>query len=425
LLRTDHCAVFCSCGVIAFTLYADDEINEPSSIQLWRLSTDRSQFQLEVNLSSHNPLRETVSAITTSEGVCAAGRDFLITGQADSSIWLRNIHDFLPARSQKSTKKKENSVSFLQEKKSERELSCILRGHTEPAYALAVWARGNYPRLLISGSGDSTLRVWELDACERNTVTRSCLKILRGHSSFVYCLDVSSEPTRCGCDVPFVLSGGVDAKLYLWNLGSVLYDLNWSRRRSFCLFLTGCRLLDRSSRDDGARISQQLCHKIALALRPSAYGSSPDLGKQKKSHQSPQSVPDKHYATRGKRCRVFSRSEEKRLQQEEAQMTWLALQKKMESSLTRKHNKEEVVDGSNPEDIRVHIEEESADKDPTFCLDVAEICTLRKIGLGLRSVSAKKTLAPPQKPRCKSISCSQALAVFQSQFMCSLIASFL
>ena len=65
-----------------------------------------------------------------------------------------------------------------------------------------------------------------------------------------------------GCDTPILLSGGVDTKLHVWDCREVLYDLNWSRRCHFCMFLCVYNLLDRSD----------------AVIRPKKLGKSTERG---------------------------------------------------------------------------------------------------------------------------------------------------
>ena len=61
-------------------------------------------------------------------------------------------------------------------------------------------------RRALSGSGDNTLRLWNLD-------TGDCLRVLEGHTASVYSVAWSPDGQRA-------LSGSVDNTLRLWNLDS-------------------------------------------------------------------------------------------------------------------------------------------------------------------------------------------------------------
>jgi WD40 repeat protein len=70
-----------------------------------------------------------------------------------------------------------------------------------------MWNSVNLGNLLISGSTDKTLRIWDLD-------NELCTNILHGHSEAIVCVCVS--PTDC-MD-PVVVSGSVDKSLIQWSL---------------------------------------------------------------------------------------------------------------------------------------------------------------------------------------------------------------
>jgi WD40 repeat protein len=70
-------------------------------------------------------------------------------------------------------------------------------------------------RILLSASGDSTLKIWNFNA-ELRTSTN--VMTLVGHSSDVYCVETMGD---------YVASGGADSLVILWSLhtGHLLYKL--------------------------------------------------------------------------------------------------------------------------------------------------------------------------------------------------------
>jgi U3 small nucleolar RNA-associated protein 12 len=60
------------------------------------------------------------------------------------------------------------------------------------------------PTLLVSGSKDTLLKVWDLE-------TQHCIQTVLGHRSEVWALDVNPKETR-------LVSGAADAKLRVWAL---------------------------------------------------------------------------------------------------------------------------------------------------------------------------------------------------------------
>jgi WD40 repeat protein len=91
--------------------------------------------------------------------------------------------------------------------KETSQLGKVLKGHVEYGVAVAVTADG---RLAISGSGDNTVRVWELE-------TEQCLITLEGHTGPVYGVALAADGRRA-------VSGSVDKSVRVWELPS--YEKN-------------------------------------------------------------------------------------------------------------------------------------------------------------------------------------------------------
>lgn len=250
LSRVDFCAVFVDRGIVAFSLYADE--TGPSSLQIWKLMA-HSLVELVLDIQSSEPEKDTVSAITTVH-------DFLITGHADNKIRMWSISAILEV----STKVRVVNISSSKTPL----MSIVLKGHTEPIYALAVWQHQRYDSLLISGSGDKSIRVWLICSDVKMGEKPRCLKILKGHSGFVYTLSVSTLLNSRGCNTPVLFSGGVDSVLMVWDLRSLLYTLNWKRRKHFCIFLCCCGLLNAQKRKKSKLSSTaSIYRKFSLQLR--------------------------------------------------------------------------------------------------------------------------------------------------------------
>nr|XP_006824307.1 PREDICTED: notchless protein homolog 1-like [Saccoglossus kowalevskii] len=75
-----------------------------------------------------------------------------------------------------------------------------LRGHVNSVYQIA-WSADS--RLLVSGSSDSTLKVWDI-------TTKKISVDLPGHADEVYAVDWSPDGQR-------VASGGKDKLLKIWR----------------------------------------------------------------------------------------------------------------------------------------------------------------------------------------------------------------
>ncbi|MEG4518497.1 MULTISPECIES: WD40 domain-containing protein [unclassified Microcoleus] len=79
----------------------------------------------------------------------------------------------------------------------------VLRGHTGGIWSVAVCLDN---QLLASGSGDRTIRLWNLQ-------TGSCLNVLHKHTSWV--TSVSFSP-----DGQFLISGSDDRTLKVWDIAT-------------------------------------------------------------------------------------------------------------------------------------------------------------------------------------------------------------
>jgi WD40 repeat protein len=109
----------------------------------------------------------------------------------------------------------------------------VLEGHWGPVHSLALSADG---RRVISGSWDFTLRVWDLESGQ-------CLHVLEGHTKFVRSLALSADGRR-------VISGSDDNTLRVWDLesGECLHVLEGHTKfvRSLALSADGRRVISRS-----------------------------------------------------------------------------------------------------------------------------------------------------------------------------------
>ena len=99
----------------------------------------------------------------------------------------------------------------------------ILEGHDRPVASVAVTPNGTHA---VSGSGDDTLRVWDL-------ATGACMHAMEGHEVTVVSINVLPDGKRA-------LSGSRDGTLRLWNLetGECLDRLSGHRDDIRCVSVT-------------------------------------------------------------------------------------------------------------------------------------------------------------------------------------------
>jgi WD40 repeat protein len=129
---------------------------------------------------------------------------------------------------------------------SERQDVAILHGHTGTVIELAFSRDGrrlasqSYNTGIHVGTGDSTVRVWEVDP-------QATLPVLRGHTSYIY-------PVVFSHDGRWIASGGWDGEVRLWDATTgepcatfphPSFVLGLAFGPDATWLVTGCRLDDR------------------------------------------------------------------------------------------------------------------------------------------------------------------------------------
>jgi WD40 repeat protein len=94
----------------------------------------------------------------------------------------------------------------------------IFKGHSNPVYCVAVLSDGRF----VSGSCDSTLKIWNPCRPLQPPETNNCDITLNGHRGPIYCITIlpggPSDCSACQTErVERIVSGSADATLKIWN----------------------------------------------------------------------------------------------------------------------------------------------------------------------------------------------------------------
>lgn len=152
------------------------------AIKLYEIS-DRT-LKMVARVDGHN-------GAITSMVMCDNGTR-LVSGSSDSTI---NVWD---VRQRKQEKKNATGQGT-----SGGELIVTLEGHDGGVNCVELSSDG---RRLVSGSGDTTLKVWDM-------ASGKCTKTLTGHTMAVRCVALSR-------DCMFLFSGSLDMHIKVWSMGS-------------------------------------------------------------------------------------------------------------------------------------------------------------------------------------------------------------
>lgn len=170
------------------------------TVRVWNMITGQCLQVFEGHTSTVRCLQILAAVDQSNED---AHSHLIITGSRDSTlrIWkLPNLEDpqFPTMRSPGSNASEEDNPYFVR----------ALMGHSQSVRAIAADSD-----ILVSGSYDCTVRVWQIS-------TGKCIHKLTGHSQKVYSVVLDSRQNRC-------ISGSMDWKVKIWDLatGNCLYSL--------------------------------------------------------------------------------------------------------------------------------------------------------------------------------------------------------
>lgn len=150
------------------------------TVRVWNLTTGKCTHIFK----GHTSTIRCMEIVTNEE----TNEKFIITGSRDSTLHVWR----LPDEDDQGEDYDENDVInpyFV----------CVLRGHT--ASVRAVTGHGN---LIVSGSYDHTVRVWDLKE-------QKCKFVLRGHTDRIYSCLLDLERNRC-------ISASMDSTIRAWSL---------------------------------------------------------------------------------------------------------------------------------------------------------------------------------------------------------------
>ena len=110
-----------------------------------------------------------------------------------------------------------------------RKLLYTLEDHKDWVVSVALW-KGT-ESMAVSGSSDGTIKLWDL---KDGKLLTTC----EGHLRDVWSVTVTEGKK------PLIVSASVDRTMRSWDINQFLLDKKWSRRKGFCMFLTGSGFLD-------------------------------------------------------------------------------------------------------------------------------------------------------------------------------------
>jgi len=139
------------------------------------------------------------------------------------------------------------------------ELLGVLKGHNGWVTSVCVGTKNDKP-LLLSGSRDRTVLVWDLDLETQsqsnteegnlNRVIGKPFRALKGHNHFVSCLSITS-------DSKFAVSGSWDKTLRLWDLNTYKTKcvlVGHTKDVLSCSFSTDSRIIYSGSMDKSVKL---------------------------------------------------------------------------------------------------------------------------------------------------------------------------
>lgn len=152
------------------------------TVRVWNLATGKCTHVFK----GHTSTIRCMEIVTNEE----TNEKFIITGSRDSTLHVWRLPD-----------ENDQGEDFDEHDSNNPYFVCVLRGHT--ASVRAVTGHGN---LIISGSYDHTVRVWDLEE-------RKCKFVLRGHTDRIYSTILDLERNRC-------VSASMDSSIRVWDLNT-------------------------------------------------------------------------------------------------------------------------------------------------------------------------------------------------------------
>ena len=110
------------------------------------------------------------------------------------------------SQSVQSTPLLDTNNQLIQNKHSEKQACRLLEGHSATVLTMAIW-RSESMNILITGSGDHTVKIWNLDTSE-------ILHSLVGHCDWIRSVATSRDMD----DHPIIVSASADKSLIVWEL---------------------------------------------------------------------------------------------------------------------------------------------------------------------------------------------------------------
>lgn len=152
------------------------------SVRVWNIETGKCTHVFK----GHTSTIRCMDLVTDEE----TGKTLIVTGSRDNTLHVWRLPD-----------EDDDGSSFDENAENNPFLICTLIGHTQSVRAIV-----GADNIIVSGSYDHTVRVWDL-------ATKECKFVLKGHTDRIYAIQLDIERNRC-------ISASMDSTIRVWDLAT-------------------------------------------------------------------------------------------------------------------------------------------------------------------------------------------------------------